>query len=66
MVMGATVLSAHNPMASELLMVPAVNDGTMVVDDQEMVHVKEVLKCYRTSSTYGERWEQEDVSVLLY
>ena len=27
--MGATVLSAQNPMASELLMVPVVNDGVL-------------------------------------
>ena len=35
--MGATVLSAQNPMASELLMVPVVNDGVMVVEGQETV-----------------------------
>ena len=33
--MGATVLSAQNPMASELLMVPVVNDGVMIVENQD-------------------------------
>ena len=33
MVMRATV-SAHNTMATELLMIPVANDGTMMVDDQ--------------------------------
>ena len=27
-------MSAHNTMASELLMIPVANDGTMMVDDQ--------------------------------
>ena len=37
MEMGATVLSAQNPMASELLMNPVVNDAVMIVEGQGTV-----------------------------
>lgn len=47
MEMGVTVLSAQNPMASELLMNPVVNDAVMIVEGQRTVQrtTKNIQRC---------------------
>ena len=47
MEMGATVLSAQNPMASELLMNPVENDAVMIVEGQQTVQrtTRNIQRC---------------------